>query len=482
VIAISAKFSIFVNAAGATVIQVMPADNGDRVAIPVSQIVGPDAPHVEAVVGMPEGYLDRACTDSAELTPRAGGSRARAASAVEPDPASREQVETERAFGSDAAAVKASPAGTSVRGFRDSDAGASGRSRFDRCAPWGFRHKAAFVFAPGPRGRGLLMGHYRRGSHLVVAVDECPVHAEAANRVAFAMRDELAAAGIPAASVDLTRGVLRHLVVRASRASGETLATLVVTENDKVLRAAVRRLLASPDAPDGLHVNVHDRPGPFLFGPETRHVHGRARLREEVEGVSFLVSPTAFFQTNVTAADWLVATVREAIGRAPVHVLDLYAGAGLFALPLAEAGHVVAAVEESRDAVEDGRASQRLNRIPDSCCQFVAARVETALGRLQRDGRDERPFEAVVLDPPRWGCGPAVAASIATTLRPVRVVYVSCDPEALARDLAVFLEAGYRADRVLPVDMFPHTPHVESVAVLSASPRRFPERRRRALR
>ncbi len=353
-----------------------------------------------------------------------------------------------------------------MRGSGDNDAGPPGR---DRLAPWNFRHKVSFVFGPGPRGRSLVMGHYRRGSNTVVPVEECPVHAEAGNALAFRIRDALLAAGVPGASHDGRRGTARHLVVRVAHNRPEVIATLVVTANDRSLRGAVRRIITSTDPPDGLHLNIHDRPGPFLFGRDTRTLHGRARLREEVAGVSFLVSPTAFFQTNVAAAEILVGLVCGAIpDQPPARVLDLYAGAGLFALPLARRGHVVTAVEESAEAVEDGLASQQFSRIPLQACRFVRGRVEDLNGcaGIGAPPGDARP-DVVVLDPPRAGCPERVLRTLVEDLRPRRIAHVSCNAEALARDLAAGVAAGYRVDRVQPVDMFPHTAHIESIALLT---------------
>ena len=140
-------------------------------------------------------------------------------------------------------------------------------------------------------------------------------------------------------------------------------------------------------------------------------------------------------------------------------MLDLYAGAGLFALPLAQAGHEVVAVEENRAAVADGEASRALNRIPAARCRWVAATVEEALTRVAH-------CDTVVLDPPREGCSPAVRTQLFAVRRPLRLVYVSCNPDTLARDLGDAAAHGYVVESLQPVDMFPHTPHVETVAVL----------------
>jgi 23S rRNA (uracil1939-C5)-methyltransferase len=237
---------------------------------------------------------------------------------------------------------------------------------------------------------------------------------------------------------------------------------LVVTRNEKSLRTPIRALLAGPDAADGFFLNIHDRPGPYMVGRETIRIAGRSHVRESVGGVSFLISPTAFFQTNVEAAEILLQLALE---HAPAHpvlrVLDLYAGSGLFSLPLAARGHHVTAVEENVQAVKDANANVRLNRLPAANVRLHASRVEDALQRMQRE-----TFDLVILDPPRFGCPPAVLGAVFARLRPPKVIYVSCNPAALAAELPRILDEGYRIRSVQPVDMFPHTTHIESVVVL----------------
>src|SRR5262249_26538495 len=153
-----------------------------------------------------------------------------------------------------------------------------------------FRQKIAFVFGSGPGGRGLVMGHYQRESHRIVPVEECPVHSDRGNRIAFALRDLLIRAGISAAGPPLT-GILRHLIIRTTRDDSEAVAMLVVTRNDKSLRKPVRALLESQERPDGFFINIHDGPGPFMVGPQTIRIAGRSHVRETVGGLSYLISP-----------------------------------------------------------------------------------------------------------------------------------------------------------------------------------------------
>ena len=301
------------------------------------------------------------------------------------------------------------------------------------------------------------MGHFALGSQRVIPIEECPVHHERGNRIAFALRDNLARSAV--AREARAGGLLRHVIIRVTQDGLQASAMLVVHRNDKSLRAPVKKFLASPEKPDGFFVNVHDKPGPFMVGDETIKIEGRSHVKEVVNVVSYLVSPTAFFQTNVGAAAEIVKIVLEEVGGAS-SVLDLYCGTGLFALQLAKAGARVTAVEENRQAINDAAANARLNRIPEGQVRFIAARVEDELARMSVR---PKPDTAVVLDPPRQGCPPRVLSAVFEHLRPAKAVYVSCNPDALAMDLPVILKAGYRVARAQAVDMFPHTTHIETV-------------------
>ena len=328
--------------------------------------------------------------------------------------------------------------------------------------PWEFRHKASFVFGED-QSRELAIGHFAARSKRIVPIVECPVHASRANRLAFALYSHLAGAGVSPAGPAL-HGVLRHLIVRTTRDDREAVAMLVVTRNDKSLRRPIRAFLATEEAPDGFYLNIHDKPGPYMVGRETMRLRGRSHIRERVADTSFLISPTSFFQTNIEAAEILLRLAAEGMSSTPQRVLDLYAGSGLFTVPLAARGHHVTAIEENRQAMHDAEQNLRLNRVDPARVHLRTARVEDALRRVRRD-----EYDLVILDPPRAGCAPEVLAAVFGSLRPQRAVYISCNPEALAAELPEIVRLGYRVGRVQPVDMFPHTAHIETVVSLEAS-------------
>ena len=327
--------------------------------------------------------------------------------------------------------------------------------------PWRFRQKAAFVFDAGPAG--LAMGHFARGTNDVVAVAECPVHSERANRIAFALRDALVAAGVSGFGPAHVAASSATSSCAPRRTTAEAVAMLVAVRDDPALQAPLEALASGPEKPEGARAQPA-RPARVRtsWAASRERVAGTGHVKEQSLGPAFLVSPSSFFQTNVAAAATLVRLVTEALpGESNLRVLDLYSGSGLFALPLAVRGHRVTAVEESRKSVKDAELNRRLNKVAEERLKLVCSAVEKAVPHLEPGS-----FDAVILDPPREGSPPEVMRGVFERLKPARGILVSCDPEALARELPLAVAAGYRVLRVQPVDMFPHTPHVEAVAVL----------------
>ncbi|MGL5097766.1 MAG: 23S rRNA (uracil(1939)-C(5))-methyltransferase RlmD, partial [Planctomycetia bacterium] len=356
--------------------------------------------------------------------------------------------------------------------------------------PWGTRNKVHFLITE-VRGKPAL-AHFAPHSRDVVAVRECPVHHELGNAVAKTLVELLHTNKVsvfheadPEARRP-ARGAARHMVGRVAGAGDTTTtqaqATVVVAQARVPGGATLgEALVTAQPAVAGVFMNVNDEEGAVVFGRSTRKLHGHKRLIETVGGIEYLVSPQSFFQTNAAAAARLVDVVLAAVPSPPAEpVLDLYSGGGLFSLALARRGHAVTAVEENPYAVEDGVESARRNNIRG--VWFEAGRTEAVLPRLIH----EKQFATVVLDPPREGTPPETMRLVVEAVQPRTIVDVSCDPAALVRDLKYLTQNGYRLLRVQPLDMFPHTAHVESVAVLrrverptEPAPRRSEARPRR---
>ena len=325
--------------------------------------------------------------------------------------------------------------------------------------PYGYRAKASFAWA-GTAGQ-LVLGFYEPGSHRVVPVGACAIQDPLVN-------DVLAAAGPAAAELGLApfdesrrAGLLRHLVVRASRRQRQSMAMLVAAAWDPRLEEWGRRLLARVPSLAGAAVNLNPDVTNRIEGPVTRIVAGDPVLHEEILGVPFRIAPDAFFQVNPVQVERLYTLALEGMGGGRVGVaLDLYAGVGALARLMAERAARVEAVEMNPAAVAEGQRNTAGWPV-----QFHAGAAEVVTGALIAQGL--KP-DVAVLDPPRSGVRPAVLEALRRAAPP-RIVYVSCRPETLARDLQL-LTASYELQSAQPVDMFPRSDHVEVVAVMTLTP------------
>jgi 23S rRNA (uracil1939-C5)-methyltransferase len=325
--------------------------------------------------------------------------------------------------------------------------------------PYGQRHKVALhLTGDGP----TLAGGFRmaRSPDLVV-LEECPASDPQAFALARATITQLRSLGLPA--TDRPGGVLCSVVVRRAAGTGEACVLIVVTHPVRGLKAlcpVLRDLGATTVA-----ANVHDGDTAQLLGHDTIVLAGPERIRERIGRVTYCLSPASFFQTAPWGAERLVGLVHQALAPKPrENVLDLYCGGGLFALALAPSCASVLGIEEN--PVSAGDAVEAAELLGLENVRILTGRVEDRLRTLARTGA-ARP-DKIVLDPPRTGCGPELAAAIAR-LGAAAIAYVSCDPDALAADLQSFHQHGYRTAAVTPVDMFPQTHHVEAVAELRRS-------------
>jgi 23S rRNA (uracil1939-C5)-methyltransferase len=346
------------------------------------------------------------------------------------------------------------------------------------CAqPWHYRNKMDFTFArarwiePGePEGAasGFALGLHARGHfHKVLDLRTCSIAFAEAAPILATVRALARARGLAPWDVRARAGLLRHLVLRKSWASGAILADLVTTSAAPEELEPLARELARAH-PELTTLVQHVNPGVALVagGRLERVFHGSGEIEERLGGLSFGISAGSFFQTNTPQAERLLALVRAAAApRAGETVFDLYCGCGVFALALARdvGPERVVGFELVTSAVEDARANARRNGLAG--VRFVAGDLAETLAVETLALRGLARPEVCIVDPPRAGLHPRVSAAL-RLLGPRRIVYVSCHPRAAVGDVLVLLAAGYRLDRVQPLDLFPHTPHVECVFVL----------------
>ena len=310
--------------------------------------------------------------------------------------------------------------------------------------PWRYRNKLEYSF--GEAGGETALGFHARGRwDLIVDVDDCQLASEAGNAARNAVRDWARLEAIPPYDARAREGVLRNLVVREGRRTGQ-IQTRLVTSPARF-----------PRPPVDLHTAIEGDSG-GTEGPTG--ALGEERLRERLCDLDLEMSHGAFFQTNTEMAERLYAVVAEYAGLSGrERVFDLYCGIGSIGLSLAAGAGEVWGLEIVPEAIADAEANAERNGIANA--RFLAANARTGVRPLiEQAGKPD----LVVVDPPRAGLSPKIVRRL-IECEAARIVYVSCNPTTLAPNAAQLAEAGYRLKRVRPVDMVPQTPHIECVAL-----------------
>lgn len=325
----------------------------------------------------------------------------------------------------------------------------------------GYRNKLEYSFAPGPDG--LVLGFHRAGRwDEVIGVEECLLTTDAGNAIREAVKAWALDEGLEPYDQGTQTGYLRHLVVREGRNTGQALVVLVTAPGERFDTDFLIETLRRIPEVRSIHWAVNDQPSEITNLP-TRLLWGAEWIEEEILGLRYRVRPNAFMQTNTEMAEVLYALARDGAAlTGEENVYDLYCGTGTIGLALAGGAKHVWGVEISEESVACAIENADVNGIRNT--SFFAGNVGQSLEELRE--RSGAP-DVVVVDPPRAGlAGKALRRTGA--LGAGRIVYVSCNPTTLASDLAVLRdEHGYELRRCTPVDMFPHTPHIESVSVLT---------------
>ncbi len=309
----------------------------------------------------------------------------------------------------------------------------------------------------------LVMGFFRRGTHEIVDMHECMVQHPLMVKLALAVREIIEQSGLPPYDEVLHRGVFRHAVIRASFSEKKLMLVLVTrTESIPLQDEIVDRLGEAVPELVSIAQNVNPKVTNVIFGDRTRIVWGDHYIYEQIGELRYAISPRSFFQVNPVQTKALYDRVRQLADLTGCEtVLDLYCGTGTIGLYLAKGAERVIGVETVPDAVADARYNAEINGIVQA--EFVQGSAEEVVPRLVRQlGR----IDTAIVDPPRRGCEVVVLDSLVKANVP-KIIYVSCNPATLARDLAYLAQHGYAAGQVQPVDMFPWTSHVECVTLMS---------------
>jgi 23S rRNA (uracil1939-C5)-methyltransferase len=328
--------------------------------------------------------------------------------------------------------------------------------------PWHYRCKVQAAFGMDVRRR-VISGVYQAGTHRIVPVEHCLIEDETASAILADIKKLLAEFRIMVFDERTMTGFLRHVLVRRGYATGQVMVVLVTAEPIfKLQKPFLAKLLALHPEITTVVLNRNDRFTPVVMGKQPgKVIYGPGWIEDRLCGMTFRISPKAFYQVNPAQTEKLYQTAVEFAGlTGKERVLDAYCGVGTIGLIASRFAGEVLGVELNADAVRDAAVNARRNDVKN--CRFEQGDAGEWMTRLAESGEGA---DVVFLDPPRTGCSPEFLTALAQS-KPRRVVYVSCDPETLARDLGWLTRNGFTAVRARPVDQFPHTRHVECVALL----------------
>lgn len=334
--------------------------------------------------------------------------------------------------------------------------------------PFHYRNKVTSPFAPGKRGpnggRDILVGMYESGTHRIIETDSCLIENEQAQQVVRAVRAIMKKHRISPYDENRNTGFMRHAVVRVGHESNEVLVTLV-TNDDQFpnSKSFCRELVKRCPFITTIVQNVNTRQTNVILGQQEKRLFGPGFILDTLCGLSFRISSQSFYQVNAVQTTVLYDTAIE-LAALDGHqvVVDAYCGTGTIGLVAAKRGAArVIGVDSVESAIRDARENARHNGVDNAT--FVA---DDAGAFMRRMAVEDDRVDVVLMDPPRAGSTEEFLDAVAC-LAPQRVVYVSCNPETQVRDVRYLVKRGYSLRIIQPVDMFPHTDHVESVALLS---------------
>ena len=324
--------------------------------------------------------------------------------------------------------------------------------------PFRYRNKAQF---PIQKINGApAIGFYKKKSHDIIPTNKCIIQHDINDKIIQIIKTYINAYDVSIYDEKTHTGVLRHLVTKIGFTTGEVMVVLVA--NGKKLPYLNELASVLEENIPGfktLVVNVNREKTNVILGKENRVIYGEGKINDYIGDLVFEISPLSFFQVNPVQTEVLYNKALEyAELKENDTVFDIYCGIGTISLFLAQKATKVYGIEIVEAAIEDAKINARLNKLDNT--EFYAGKAEEVVPKMYKEGKTAN---VVVVDPPRKGCDDKVLDTI-VSMAPDRVVYVSCNPSTLARDLAYLDERGYKCVEIQPVDMFPHTMHVECVA------------------
>lgn len=326
-----------------------------------------------------------------------------------------------------------------------------------------YRHKVQYPISQTKVSKRIIAGYYKKNSHEAINIKYCPVQPEILDEVTEFIRTAASEFNITGYDEKCHSGLLRHVVYRISRFSGKILVTLVINSDkiDKNLNKFSSKLMSFENV-TGVVANFNTAKTNVITGKRSVCVCGDDFIIEKIGDVQYKVSSGSFFQVNPESAEIIFNTAKEMI-KANVEnpsILDAYSGVSAFGLQMKDFAKEIICVEESKSSTDDAKFNVQLNN-----AENVTVINDDASRTFEKFVNDGKKFDVVLLDPPRKGCS-FESLDYAAKLSSKLIVYVSCNPSTLAKDMRYLSDKGFEPKYVQPVDMFCHTPHIESVALL----------------
>ena len=339
--------------------------------------------------------------------------------------------------------------------------------------PYHYRNKVQNIYGTD-KNRKIISGIFQSTGKKLVAVDDCMLEDQKAAPIVSTLKKLMHDLKIAPYDLRGGTGLLRHTLIRTSAATGEIMLVLVTSSamlpaKNNLVKALIK---AHPEittivqniCPDGM---------PLTLGNRSITLYGSGFIEDVLCGCRFRVSPASFYQVNSRQTERLYGCAVKSAGITEgTTVIDAYCGTGTIGIIAAKQGAAVTGVEQNRFAVRDAVENAKRNQLTN-----IRFYQDDAGDFMQKLAKDKAKIDVLIMDPPRAGASPAFLRS-AGTLRPDRIVYVSCNIETLERDLLLLKKEGYRVSMIQPVDMFPHTTGIETVCLLNRQPKPEPQNRR----
>ncbi|WP_170311552.1 23S rRNA (uracil(1939)-C(5))-methyltransferase RlmD [Vallitalea okinawensis] len=325
--------------------------------------------------------------------------------------------------------------------------------------PYHYRNKAQF---PVGKTEDLNIGFYARRSHDIINTDECEIGHPINKEIIRVIKGFIKAFDISVYDEVKHRGLIRHIVTRTSHHTGEIMACIVINGRSLPNTVTLIEALKAIEGVAGICLNYNQEKTNVILGKEIKMLWGKEKIVDYIGDLKFEISPLSFFQVNPIQTEVLYNRALEYAGLTGEEVVwDAYCGIGTISLFLAQKAKQVYGVEIVEPAIKDARNNADINGITNA--EFFVGKAEVIIPEKYVEGIKA---DVIVVDPPRKGCDGKLLNTL-VEMAPKRIVYVSCDPATLARDLKYLVEHGFEVDQVQPVDMFPHTTHVETVVKLN---------------